>query len=265
MKSNNQINFTLKITFLGTGTSQGVPIIGCQCPVCQSEDERDKRLRSSVLISYKGSQFIIDVGPDFRQQMLRENVCKLDFVLLTHPHKDHTGGLDDIRAFNYLNNKAMDVYANRQTCDALVKDFHYIFDGNDYPGIPKVELHIVGGEDFEVNDIKIQPIEVTHYDMTILGYRIDDFAYITDAKQIAEKELQKLKGLKVLIINALRISEHYSHFNLEEALQIVNYLSPKQVYFTHISHNLSLHAQSYLLLNDGVELEYDRLKIIISD
>ena len=253
----------MEITFLGTGTSQGVPIIGCQCKVCQSGDERDRRLRSSVLISHKGSQFIIDVGLDFRQQMLRENVCKLDFVLLTHPHKDHTGGLDDIRAFNHLNNKAMDVYANQQTCDALVKDFYYIFDGNDYPGLPKLKLHVVEGENFEVNDIEIQPIEAQHYDMTILGYRIADFAYITDAKYIAEKELNKLMGLNVLVINALRIKKHYSHFNLEEALHIVKQLTPKQVFFTHISHNLTLYAEREQLLPDGVELAYDGLKIKI--
>ena len=253
----------MEITFLGTGTSQGLPIIGCQCPVCQSEDKRDKRLRSAVLISHKGSQFVIDVGPDFRQQILREDVQKLDFVLLTHSHKDHTGGLDDIQAFNYLNRKAMDVYANRQTCDALVKDFHYIFDGNDYPGIPKVELHVVEGESFTVNEIKIQPIEVVHYDMTILGYRIADFAYITDAKYITEKELNKLTGLNVLVINALRIKKHYSHLNLEEALRIVKRLSPKQVYFTHISHNLALYAESKHLLPDNVELAYDGLKILV--
>ena len=255
----------MEITFLGTGTSQGVPIIGCQCPVCQSEDERDKRLRSSVLISHKGSQFIIDVGPDFRQQMLREKVDKLDFVLLTHSHKDHTGGLDDIRAFNYLNQKAMDVYANRFTAEALVKDFYYIFDGNDYPGLPKLDLHVVEQQEFEVNNIKIQPIEVQHYDMCILGYRIAGFAYITDAKQITEKELEKLTGLNVLVINALRIQEHYSHFNLEEALQIVKYLAPKYVYFTHISHNLALYAQSKQLLPEGVELAYDGLKIRMKD
>ncbi|MCL2132334.1 MAG: MBL fold metallo-hydrolase [Lentimicrobiaceae bacterium] len=253
----------MEITFLGTGTSQGVPIIGCQCAVCKSEDERDKRLRSSVLISHRGSQFIIDAGPDFRQQMLRENVRQLDFVLLTHSHKDHTGGLDDIRAFNYLNNKAMDVYANRQTCEALVKDFYYIFDGNDYPGIPKMDLHIVDNEEFEVNNIQIQPIEVKHYDMSILGYRIGGFAYITDAKFISEVELNKLKNLNVLVINALRIKEHYSHFNLAESLNIVRILSPKHVYFTHISHNLALHAESKSLLPDNAELAYDGLKINI--
>ena len=253
----------MKITFLGTGTSQGVPIIGCQCSVCKSADERDKRLRSSVLVSHKGSQFIIDAGPDFRQQMLREDVRKLDFVLLTHPHKDHTGGLDDIRAFNHLNNKAMDIYANRFTCESLVKDFHYIFDGNDYPGLPKLNLHIVENEMFEVNNIQIQPIEVTHYDMTILGYRFGDFAYITDAKQISEAELSKLMNLDVLVLNALRIKGHYSHFNLAEALSVVKYLSPKHVYLTHISHNLALYAESRQLLPDGVELAYDGLRIEI--
>ena len=196
--------------------------------------------------------------------MLRENVRKLDFVLLTHPHKDHTGGLDDIRAFNYLNNKAMDVYANRQTCNALVKDFYYIFDGNNYPGIPKLDLHVVGEEGFEVNDIKIQPIEVKHHDMPVLGYRIDDFAYITDAKYIEEKELSKLRNLTVLVINALRIKKHYSHFNLKEALQVAKYLSPKYVYFTHIGHNLALYAESKQLLPDGMELAYDGLKIKIN-
>jgi phosphoribosyl 1,2-cyclic phosphate phosphodiesterase len=195
--------------------------------------------------------------------MLREGVRKLDFVLLTHPHKDHTGGLDDIRAFNYLNNRAMDVYANAQTCEAIVKDFHYIFDGNDYPGIPKLELHSVDGEDFTVNNVNIKPIEAVHYDMSILGYRINDFAYITDAKHITEKEMNKLIGLNVLVINALRIKQHYSHFNLEEALQIVKRLSPKRVYFTHISHNLSIYAESKQLLPDNVELAYDGLKILV--
>jgi phosphoribosyl 1,2-cyclic phosphate phosphodiesterase len=254
----------MQITFLGTGTSQGVPIIGCQCSVCQSKDERDKRLRSSVLVSYKDNQFIIDIGPDFRQQILRENVSKLDFVLLTHPHKDHTGGLDDIRAFNHLNGKAMDVYANHSACGALVKDFYYIFDGSDYPGIPKLNLHSVGTEMFEVNGIQILPIEATHYDMNILGYRIADFAYITDAKFIAEKELNKLKNLNVLVINALRIKEHYSHFNLSEALNIIKYVSPKQAYLTHISHNLALYAESRQLLPDVVAFAYDGLKIEIA-
>ena len=253
----------MKVTFLGTGTSQGVPIIGCDCLICRSKDVHDKRLRSSVLISHRDSRFVIDVTPDFRQQMLRENVSKLDFVLLTHPHKDHTGGLDDIRAFNHLNNRAMDVYANAFTCEALVKDFHYIFDGNDYPGIPKVALHAVETDLFTVNNIPIMPIEAEHFDMKILGYRIEDFAYITDAKFIAEKELNKLMNLKVLVINALRIKEHYSHFNLAEALDVVHRLKPKQVYFTHISHNLSLHAESRRLLPDGVELAFDGLKIKI--
>jgi len=250
----------LKITFLGTGTSQGVPVIACQCAVCKSEDVRDKRLRSSVLISHKGQQFIIDTGPDFRQQLLRENVDRLDFVLLTHGHKDHVAGLDDIRAFNHIQRKHIDIYANELTCESVTREFQYVFAKHKYPGIPELKLHSIGNQPFTVNNISIEPIHVLHYKLPILGFRIENIAYITDASFIEKTELDKLFNLDVLIINALRMEKHYSHFNIEEAIAIADYLRPKRTYFTHISHSVS-HEEYGKNLPKNMKFAYDGLVI----
>ena len=250
----------MKITFLGTGTSQGVPIIACQCAVCKSEDERDKRLRSSVFISHKGQQFVIDTGPDFRQQMLSNNINHLDFVLLTHGHKDHVAGLDDIRAFNHIQNKHIDIYADNLTCESVKREFYYVFTEHKYPGVPELNLHDIGEQPFTVNGITIEPVKIMHYKLPILGFRIDKMAYITDASHIEEKELDKLKNLDVLIINALRIEKHYSHFNMEEAIEIAQYLRPKKTYLTHISHNI-WHEKCSKNLPKNITLAYDKLTI----
>ncbi|MBO4582073.1 MAG: MBL fold metallo-hydrolase [Bacteroidales bacterium] len=258
----------MKIILLGTGTSQGVPIIGCQCKVCRSADSKDHRLRSSVYIEHKGKSFVIDTGPDFRAQMLREHITHLDFLLFTHQHKDHLGGLDDIRAFNHLQKQVMDVYANSATCQSIRDEFPYAFCDNPYPGVPEIKLHTIGKDAFDVQGIHIIPIQLMHMHMPILGYRIDNFAYITDANYIAPEETAKLHGLDILILDALRKKKHYSHFNVEEALQLVNEIKPKRTYFTHISHDMGLHAQEdshFATLPCYCRLGYDGLQLETED
>jgi phosphoribosyl 1,2-cyclic phosphate phosphodiesterase len=249
------------ITFLGTGTSQGVPVIGCDCEVCTSADKHDKRLRTSIMVEAQGKIIVIDTGPDFRYQMLRAGVKHLDAVVFTHEHKDHTAGLDDIRAFNYLQQEPMDVYAVPRVQASLKKEFSYIFAEYQYPGIPKINLHNIGTEPFNIGPVKFTPIEVLHYRLPVLGFRIHDFTYITDAKTIAESEIEKIIGSKVLVINALQREPHISHFTLNEAIAFARRIGAETTYFTHISHRLGKHADVSLQLPPGIKLAYDGLKL----
>ena len=250
----------LKITFLGTGTSQGVPVIACDCMVCLSEDARDNRLRSSILIQTETTSIVIDTGPDFRQQMLREKVDRLDAVVFTHEHKDHVAGMDDVRAFNYKQRKDMDVYATSRVQQALIREFPYVFDDLKYPGVPQVKLHTIDSENnIQIGDISLQPIEVMHYKLSVLGFRINDFVYITDANFISCKEKEKIKGCKVLVINALRKKEHISHFTLKEAVSLSQEVGAIQTYLTHISHLMGTHKSVSEELPKGVQIAYDGL------
>lgn len=253
----------MKVIILGSGTSQGVPVITCECKVCLSENHKDKRLRTSALLEYKGKSIAIDAGPDFRQQMLVNKVKRLDAILLTHLHKDHIAGLDDVRAFNFKQKKPMDIFADALTCQQVKNEFPYVFDGTDYPGIPQMNLHVINENPFVFDDIEIIPIPVLHYKLPVLGYRIENFAYITDASYIPETSLALLHNLDLLIINALRFEKHYSHFNVEEAIQIVEQVQPKKTYFTHISHNLGLHEEVESILPHSIALAYDGLVIEI--
>ena len=255
----------MDLTFLGTGTSQGIPIIACHCDVCKSTDQHDKRLRSSMLVDYAGKRLVIDTGPDFRQQMLREHIEHLDFVLLTHEHVDHTAGMDDIRSFNFAQHTEMDIYANPQTCRAVTNTFAYAFTPHKYPGVPQFRLHPIGDAPFNVQGITIIPIHVLHLKMPVLGYRIADMAYITDASFIAEKELEKLQGLKVLVLDVLRKEKHYSHFCLAEGLALVEKLHPERAYFTHIGHGMGRYAEVEPTLPGNVHLAYDGLKVHVDD
>ena len=257
MKKNSKI----KITFLGTGTSQGIPIIGSTHPVCLSTDKRDKRLRVSVLLEWEGNCFVIDCGPDFRYQMLRANVSDLHGVLFTHEHADHVAGLDDIRPFVFKIG-AMPIYGVKRVMDDLQKRFAYVFETkNRYPGAPKVAINEIDLSPFEIGGKTITPIEVMHGKLPVLGYRVDNFAYLTDVKTISETEKEKLKDLDVLVLSALRIEPHYSHLNLEEALQLIKELQPKKAYLSHISHKLGFHADVEKTLPSNVFLAYDELEI----
>lgn len=253
----------MRVTILGSGTSQGVPVITCECRVCQSTNSKDKRLRTSAMVEWKNKVIVIDAGPDFRQQMLTNHVKKLDAILLTHLHKDHIAGLDDVRAFNFKQKKPMDIFADALTIQQVKNEFPYVFDGTDYPGIPQMNMHLIDDNPFVLDDIEIIPIPVLHYKLPVYGFRIDNFAYITDASYIPESSMQLLQNLEVLIINALRYEKHYSHFNVAEALEIVEKLKPKRAYFTHISHNLGLHEEVEASLPHHVFLAYDTLKIEI--
>ncbi len=249
----------MKVTLLGTGTSQGVPVIACDCDVCTSSDFRDQRLRSSILMTKGDRSLVIDTGPDFRQQMLRANVQSLDAVVFTHEHKDHIAGLDDIRAFNFRQRRKMDVYASQQVQVALKREFHYVFADIRYPGIPEIELHKIESSTFNAAGFRITPIDVLHHKMPVKAFRVGDFAYVTDANYIPPEEYDKLRGVKTLVINALRIESHMSHFNLTEALEIIADLKPERAFLTHISHLLGKHAEVSKLLPDHVQLAYDGL------
>jgi phosphoribosyl 1,2-cyclic phosphate phosphodiesterase len=254
----------LKITFLGTGTSSGVPMIACSCEVCSSSDPKDKRFRSSILVESATTTIIVDTTPDFRSQMLRENVKKMDAVLFTHPHKDHVAGLDDIKAFNYFQNSPIDVYANELTQRSLKNEFYYIFAEHKYPGIPDINLKYINDEPFMVHDIPVTPIKAWHLKMPVLGFRFGDFTYITDANRIEDAEKEKIRGSKVLVLNALRHKQHISHFTLQEAIDLAKELEIPQAYFTHISHQLGLHEEVSKTLPAGCALAYDGLQLYLS-
>ncbi len=251
------------VTFLGTGTSSGVPMIGCECDVCTSTDSKDKRLRSSILVQSASTTVVIDTTPDFRYQMLRINNKQLDAVLFTHPHKDHIAGLDDIRAYNYFQKKPMEVFANKLTQEALFREFHYAFAEKKYPGIPQINLHTIENAAFMVGDIAIIPIKVWHLNMPVLGFRMGDFTYITDANNIDDAEKEKIRGSKILVLNALRKEKHISHFTLTEAVNLANELNIHTVYFTHMSHQLGLHQNINAQLPSNRQLAYDGLKLHI--
>lgn len=253
----------MTITFLGTGTSQGVPVIACNCEVCTSTDVRDKRLRSSVLINIHGKNIVIDTGPDFRYQMLREKVQHLAAILYTHAHKDHIAGLDDVRAFNYSQGTAIDVFADHLVQDALKREFYYIFTGHKYPGIPQINLHNVTDLPFYVGDIEVKPIDILHYKLPIKGYRFGDFTYLTDVKSVPENSLEKIKGTKVLVVNALQKEPHISHFTLEEAISFAQKVGAEETYLTHISHRLGLHREVTKLLPPNIFLAQDGLTLTL--
>ncbi|WP_291961058.1 MBL fold metallo-hydrolase [Maribacter sp.] len=254
----------LRITFLGTGTSQGIPIIGSTHPVCLSDNPKDKRLRVSVLLSWGKYNYVIDCGPDFRQQMLRSNVDHLDGILYTHEHSDHTAGLDDIRPF-FFRQGNIPVFAHNRVVQSLKKRFDYIFqEENKYPGAPTVDINLVkNNEPFLIGDRKVTPINVLHNKLQVFGYRIGDFTYLTDVKTVMPEEIEKIKGSKVVVVSALRIEPHISHFNLEEALRFIKEVNPEKAYLTHISHLLGFHDEVEKMLPNNVHLAYDNLTITI--
>ncbi len=251
----------MKLTFLGTGTSQGVPVIGCKCDVCLSEDRKDSRLRTSVHIQIDNHSIVIDTGPDFRQQMLRENVERLDAVVFTHEHKDHVAGLDDIRAYNYWQKSPMDIYANKDVERAIRRDFHYAFDPNIKGGVPKMKIINIDREEFELGGVNWMPLPVLHAEMQVLGFRIGDLAYVTDVNYISEETYSKLEGINVLVISALRKFEHPSHFSLDQVLKVIERLKPNASYLTHMSHLMGLHSELEIELPEGVFPAFDGLQL----
>ena len=251
----------LTIEFLGTGTSSGVPMVACKCIVCSSPDAKDKRLRSSIHLQSSSTSVVIDTTPDFRYQMLRSEIEKLDGVVFTHAHKDHIAGLDDVKAFNFIHQSVMPLFASKETADAIKRDFYYAFAEKKYPGVPSLELHVKENETFSIGDLHFQPIQVKHLHMDVTGYRIGDFTYITDANYISEEEKQKIKGSKVLVLNALRKEKHLSHFTLQEAIDLAVELQVPTTYFTHISHQLGLHEEVSKELPAGIFLAYDGMVI----
>ena len=248
-----------KLIFLGTGTSQGVPMIGCNCDVCRSPDPHDKRLRASAFVEYEGLEILIDAGPDFRYQMLRENISHVDAILLTHNHKDHTGGLDNIRAFNYIEKKATQIYCEKYVEDSLRKEYSYAFAENRYPGAPDWKIHLIDEKPFSINGVEIIPIRGKHYKLPVLGYRFGKLAYCTDMNQIPEEEFEKLKGLDHFIINCVRRGRHISHFSLEGALEVAAKVGAKNTWLTHLSHQLPKYQELAAELPEGVHPAYDGL------
>jgi phosphoribosyl 1,2-cyclic phosphate phosphodiesterase len=256
----------LTVTFLGTGTSQGVPFIGCDCAVCTSPDRHDKRLRCSIWIDTPEASIIIDAGPDFRYQTLRANIRRLDAIVFTHSHKDHIAGLDDVRAYNYFQNRPMDIWATADTEVALRREFSYVFENSSYPGVPQLNMNRIDpSRSFSVNGIEIVPIRVLHYKMEVLGFRIGSFTYITDANYIAPEEIDKVRGSEAVVLNALRHQEHISHYTLAEAINVATEIGAQDTYFTHISHQLGLHLEIDSHLPFGTHLAYDGLKLSFPD
>jgi phosphoribosyl 1,2-cyclic phosphate phosphodiesterase len=257
--------FEVKMTFLGTGTSQGVPVIACECNTCLSLDQHDKRLRTSLLLETDETTLLFDAGPDFRQQMLREHVMKLDSIILTHEHKDHISGMDDVRAFNYKSQGAIDIYAEDRVQKAIKKEYSYVFSEYQYPGIPKMKLNSIPEHGFEVKGIKIIPVRVFHYRLPVYGFRVGNFAYITDANFIPEESKEKLFGVKYLVINALRKEKHISHFSLREAIDIIREISPKKAFITHIGHQMGCHTHVSKELPPEIILAYDGLSLLCNE
>ena len=253
----------MRITLLGTGTSQGVPVVGCTCDVCLSADRRDKRLRTSAFVEVGNEKFLIDAGPDLRLQLLSNNITEITAVLVTHEHKDHLAGLDDVRPINFRMRHTMPIYGLPRVLNVVKKDYDYAFKTEKYPGVPDLAVVPVYDEPFYIHDVKIEPIHVKHLMLQILGYRIGSFAYITDASFISEKEMQKLQNLDLLVINALRKREHYSHFNLAQALAVIGTLKPKQAVLTHISHEMGKYADVSEQLPENVSLGFDKMTIEI--
>jgi len=252
------------VTLLGTGTSQGVPVIGCDCAVCRSDDQRDKRLRTAALLEVAGRRVAIDCGPDFRQQMLRAQVHSLDAILLTHEHNDHIIGMDDVRPFNFMHWTDMPVYASGRVISELRRRFAYVFAEQPYPGAPMIRLEEISKEHpFEVGDLQVTPVEVMHGRLPVLGFRVGAFAYITDVRTISDAEQEKLRDLDVLVLSALHHREHHSHLNLEQALALIDRLRPRRAYLTHMSHRMGRHAEINPTLPPGVELGYDGLRIVL--
>ncbi|HZV68243.1 MAG TPA: MBL fold metallo-hydrolase [Saprospiraceae bacterium] len=259
------MNSILEITLLGTGTSQGIPVIGCNCPVCTSSDPRDKRLRTAAFIQAGETGLAIDLGPDFRMQMLNNNLSDVHAVLLTHEHNDHISGLDDIRPINFRYKRNIPIYGSARSLGEIKRRFFYAFDPDYlYPGKPHVTGIVINDDPFEINDISIIPIPVDHGDLPIYGFRIGDLAYITDAKRIPEKSRKLLQNLDTLILNALRIEPHEAHLNIDEAIEIVKELKPRQCFLTHISHASGLHADIDKFLPDGIKLGFDGMRLRLS-
>ena len=249
----------MKVTFLGTGTSQGIPVIACDCKVCTSENPKDNRLRTSILIEENNQTIVIDTGPDFRQQMLRENVQKLDAIVFTHQHKDHVAGMDDIRAFNYKFKKDMDIYCTAEVEEALIREFPYVFSAYKYPGVPEIKVHNIKNEPFIINGVELIPIEGLHYKLPVFGYRIKDFVYLTDVSFVSEREKEKMKGAKVIVLDALRKIPHISHFTMEQAVELLEELKPKQGYLIHISHLMGKHNEVVKELPNFIKPAHDGL------
>ena len=251
----------MRITFLGTGTSQGVPVIGCKCDTCRSDDPRDKRLRSSILVRQDGFTLVVDTGPDFRQQMLRAGVEGLHAVLYTHEHRDHIAGLDDIRAFNFLQHRSMDIFTEKRVLKSLKKAFPYVFVEKQYPGSPRVRVHLISSEPFRVGPLDVIPVRMLHYRLPVLGFRFGDFAYLTDGSYISGDEKKKLYGLKYLVVNALRKQDHISHFTLSQAVELIESVGAGQGYLTHISHQMEPSALLEQELPPNIALAHDGLEI----